>query len=535
MTVFNRFLILLGLFLSFNLNAFCQNDEEEEDEDVNAKIVEQLRQKYDDAEFFSKGFFVKQNGKWEFADENGKILTNMNIENVESYYFSAEVTIKGKKYEVSDPFEDGKVLVGKYGHYAYMDSDGDLITRFIYDGTGEEVEGDPAEIEAIIDISDQILKVYKEVEQGSYSSVKTLEKSIGFEQAGKLDSAIADSLLVLLCKTYEKNPKKIDMKIAESLFEGTIEPCAQDGCEAVIDYYTSHGTDKQKRFEYIQSLADDYNQHHAHIVLGDFLVEGVICPKDIQRAIDNYKQVLMAGYDYNGVDYGECAHDKLAEIWKKYGSKYDNQLGMLCAENEKVEFYTDEYILLTNEGQKMMIDTSMHLVLPKGDFDIYSNNGDYFVIEEASSGTQLVKKGGKVVLNGNFEDIQIINDDDDLQVVALKDGKWGFYDKEGKPITSMIFDDFSLGYWANPSIVFKGEEYTIYSLFIDGMMVLEKDDSFGCVDTQGEVVIPFVYDGMAFSPKGNLVVLKDEKYGVIDKSGNVIKPIIYDDIDINEE
>ena len=42
MTVFNRFLILLGLFISFNLNAFCQED----DDDANDKIVEQLRQKY---------------------------------------------------------------------------------------------------------------------------------------------------------------------------------------------------------------------------------------------------------------------------------------------------------------------------------------------------------------------------------------------------------------------------------------------------------------------------------------------------------
>ena len=100
MTVFNRFLILLGLFISFNLNAFCQED----DDDANDKIVEQLRQKYGEVEYFSNVFFVKQNGVWEFVDENGNLLTNIHMENVESNYLYADLTIKGKKYSVFSPY-----------------------------------------------------------------------------------------------------------------------------------------------------------------------------------------------------------------------------------------------------------------------------------------------------------------------------------------------------------------------------------------------------------------------------------------------
>ena len=232
MTVFNRFLILLGLFISFNLNAFCQED----DDDANDKIVEQLRQKYGEVEYFSNVFFVKQNGVWEFVDENGNLLTNIHMENVETNDFYADLTIKGKKYAVFSPYDDGRVLVERYGLFAYMDRNGNL-TPFIYDEEGENANLTPTVATAIINTSDQIMQVSQEVGRGKYSSVKALEKSIDLELAGKLSSEVSDSLLVLLCKTYDNSPKNIDMKTAEDLFDATIAPCGQAGCEAVLAYY----------------------------------------------------------------------------------------------------------------------------------------------------------------------------------------------------------------------------------------------------------------------------------------------------------
>ena len=151
------------------------------------------------------------------------------------------------------------------------------------------------------------------------------------------------------------------------------------------------------------------------------------------------------------------------------------------------------------------------------------------------SGVQLVKKGGKPVFNQKFEDIKSITDDDDIQFVVKKDGKWGFYDKDGKAVTSMIFDDYSSGYSTNPYVELNEEEYAIFSLFNNGMMILEKDDKMGCLDTNGNVVIPFVYEGMAFTPKGNLLVKKDGKIGAIDGNGKEIIPCKYDDINFDTE
>ncbi len=526
MTVFNRFLILLGLFISFNLNAFCQED----DDDANDKIVEQLRQKYGEVEYFSNVFFVKQNGVWEFVDENGNLLTNIHMENVESNYLYADLTIKGKKYSVFSPYDDGRVLVERYGRFAYMDRNGNL-TPFIYDEEGENANVTPAVATAIINTSDQIMQVSQEVGRGKYSSVKALEKSIDLELAGKLSSEVADSLLVLLCKTYDNSPKDIDMKTAEDLFDATIAPCGQAGCEAVLAYYKSNGLDQKRRLGYVRQLADDYGQYHANEMMGDILVEGALCPKDIQGAIDYYKKVI----DADSQDFGESSRKKLADLWNKYGTQYDNLLGKLCAENESVEYFNDEYYVLTNGSQKMLVDKQCQEILPKGEYDIYAVVKDYFIIGDEMSGVQLVKKGGKPVFNQKFEDIKSITDDDDIQFVVKKDGKWGFYDKDGKAVTSMIFDDYSSGYSTNPYVELNEEEYAIFSLFNNGMMILEKDDKMGCLDTNGNVVIPFVYEGMAFTPKGNLLVKKDGKIGAIDGNGKEIIPCKYDDINFDTE
>ena len=67
------------------------------------------------------------------------------------------------------------------------------------------------------------------------------------------------------------------------------------------------------------------------------------------------------------------------------------------------------------------------------------------------------------------------------------------------------------------------------------MMILGKDDKMGCIDTNGNVVIPFVYEGLAFTPKGNILVKKGEKIGAIDRNGKEILPCQYDDIDFDTE
>ncbi len=533
MNFYQRFILLFGVFLAFNLTAFCQDDGDEEEEvDPSEQIAEQLRKQFDEVDYFSNTFFGKKNGIWEFVDVDGKVLTNMHIEDVSCDYSYADVTIKGVDYRVNSAFEDGKVLVGRYDYYAYMDKNGGITTPFIYDSEGEErSDVNATEAAAMINICDQIMKVHGEVEAGKYTAVKQLEKSISVEQSEKLSTEVSDSLLVLLCKTFENSPKSIDMKLAEDLFMGTIVPCGKEGCEAVLDYYVKNGLDKNKRFEYVKTLADDYTQYKACSILGDFYVEGVLCPKDIQKAIGYYQKVVEDGSS----DYTENCHQKLADLWKQYGTQYDNQIGKLCAEYETIEF-NDDIIILTDGAQKAVIDTDYNEILPKGNYDIYSRYENYFVVGDDMMGKQLVTKGGKPVMNEKFDDMTILNDGNDCLVLTQRDERWGFFDKEGSPVTGMIFDDYTPGWWfSNPSLVLNGESYNIYSLFHDGMMVMKKDEKYGCINTKGKEIIPFIYDDMTVASEGKYIVKVDEKYGVVDKNGNELVPCKYDSIEYDED
>ena len=525
MTFFNRMIMLLGFFLAFSLNAFCQYDDEA------ANIAEELEQKYDEVDYFNNVFFVKQNGVWEFADEKGNILTNMRMENVECDYYSAKLTIKGKKYTVYDGFENGKVLVGKYGYYAYMDKNGNLTSQFIYDSDGDKTDENGNEVAKLIDLFDRTLDVAEEVNQGKYTSVRQLVTDITPEQAGKMSAEVADSLLVLMCKTFDNSPKSIDMKKAEELFEGAFEPCSLLGCNAVLNYYEKNGLDKNLRLKYVRRLADEYKNAHARLILGNFMAEGKVCPKDVQGAIDYYQLAISGGGDD---EYLEAAQDKLAELWKQYGNNYKNPLGKLCSENEKVEI-DEDIIVLTNGSQKMVLDTLYQEVLPKGNYEIYGHYEDNFVIGDELSGWQIVKKGGKPLINETFEHVSMINDGEEHQWIVSKDEHWGFYDQDGNPITAMIFDNYASSYWSNPSIEIDGEEYTMYSLFKDGQMILEKDDQFGSINTKGKEVIPFIYDEITRATTGKYIVAVDEKYGVIDKDGKELVPRKYDSIEYDEE
>ena len=51
---------------------------------------------------------------------------------------------------------------------------------------------------------------------------------------------------------------------------------------------------------------------------------------------------------------------------------------------------------------------------------------------------------------------------------------------------------------------------------------------YGCIDHEGNVIIPLVYDKHVFFEEGFADVTKNGKCGTIDKNGNELIPFIYD-------
>ena len=72
------------------------------------------------------------------------------------------------------------------------------------------------------------------------------------------------------------------------------------------------------------------------------------------------------------------------------------------------------------------------------------------------------------------------------------------------------------------------------SRLIEGLIVVEKNRKYGCVDVNGKERIPPVYSGI-YSGKGNIIARKNDKYGYIDKNNNIILPFIYDNLSVDKE
>jgi bifunctional DNA-binding transcriptional regulator/antitoxin component of YhaV-PrlF toxin-antitoxin module len=128
---------------------------------------------------------------------------------------------------------------------------------------------------------------------------------------------------------------------------------------------------------------------------------------------------------------------------------------------------------------------------------------------------------------------------------VCKNGKWGFIDKAGHEIIPCKYKevkDFCNGVAVveqdDKSGIIDKYGSTIVPIRYNWINRFSKGDSLtsaglngkqGILNIKGETVIPFEYDEVNGFKEGLMVVKKDEKYGCIDKNNNVIIPLEYED------
>ena len=95
-------------------------------------------------------------------------------------------------------------------------------------------------------------------------------------------------------------------------------------------------------------------------------------------------------------------------------------------------------------------------------------------------------------------------------ILVEKNRKYGFVDTEGNELVPCIFDDL------NPPT--------------NGTIRATKDGRQGVLNLEMQEIIPFEYDYIWFHYNGLALVEKDGKYGFIDEAGQEVIPCIYDDV-----
>ena len=81
----------------------------------------------------------------------------------------------------------------------------------------------------------------------------------------------------------------------------------------------------------------------------------------------------------------------------------------------------------------------------------------------------------------------------------------------------------------------ENENYEEFNLFSNGLLAVEKDENWGYIDKDGEVIIDFLYDGAGQFHNGVAVVVANDNYHIIDKSGSNVLEDSYDYLERFEE
>lgn len=72
----------------------------------------------------------------------------------------------------------------------------------------------------------------------------------------------------------------------------------------------------------------------------------------------------------------------------------------------------------------------------------------------------------------------------------------------------------------------KFEQLTVFDR--NGLAPVSKDNLYGLIDIEGNLIIPFEYESIVMSTVNAYSVSKDNKWGFITKSNQILIPIIYD-------
>ena len=277
----------------------------------------------------------------------------------------------------------------------------------------------------------------------------------------------------------------------------------------------------------------------------------------------NYKEIKNLGETYREGYITIDENDKYGVIgatkMKLLDNKYDNI--------EQV--YLSDYYLVTENGERKVINSSGETILNSGFDQISSKTEDGFIyVFQGLYGE--INTTGEVQIEPTYQDLKQVKNG---VYIAKNNDRYGIIDNEGN---TMIPFDYTLITYNKDSKLFIADdanynttiinenyeskitgilseinttksyirmrvddEYKYYDLSCQektNIEVLEdntlflskKDGKYGFVDEKGNVVVDYIYDDATEQNEyGFVAVKKDGKWGAIDKDGKVVVEPIY--------
>lgn len=217
-------------------------------------------------------------------------------------------------------------------------------------------------------------------------------------------------------------------------------------------------------------------------------------------------------YDFEGKAISENTYDKIygpndefmiVEKSNKYGvySLADSK-EIISPSYKRIEYISNGLFSVQKSSSKYAIINKENEELTEYKYTNISGLGTTSLIECSDSNNSFL-------LNLNMDEIASLDKYSinlkDNYITATKDEKIKYYDLNGVEITAK-------------------DVYTNNKLFVD-----IKDEKYGYVDYQGNVVLDNIYeDATEFNSKGFAAVKQNGKWAVVNSAGNIITDFIYE-------
>lgn len=149
----------------------------------------------------------------------------------------------------------------------------------------------------------------------------------------------------------------------------------------------------------------------------------------------------------------------------------------------------------------------------KYEYVFYDKESGYYEVIDKDRNYGICDAKGREIITPQFKSIYETKVDNEYVFqVELSNGKYGYYDKNGKMFISPIYT--SAWYYDK-----------------DGIYIVKDGDKTGWIDKSGKVLIPPKYTSIYYDKKDEIYIVKNgDKVGWIDKSGKVLFPLKYTNI-----
>lgn len=470
----------------------AQKSVEEMDE-----IAAALGEKYEVVEYCptQELFCVMQDDEWEFCDEQGTVLTEMHISHVERAWDYLTITVGGQQYKVEKPIENNRLLVNRYDRCAYMDMKGKLLTAFVYGTLGGEIYNAEESAE-LIRVNAAVESFLADTKYTTPAPVDGLLAVLTPENVNLLSDEFIETVMGRLYLHVINSPDQNDKAKIEALFDAVYcnENCSGNIVKLIAAYRYRTVTDDTVKFQLMKGVAERINDAETYTICGNMLRNGTGCEQNIPQAIYYYERAAL---DDGRDRYAENARQALRELWQSDSTRYENPYGRLLSRYEDFRVFQD-YVFVRNGGYTGVCDETFTEILPCRYKTVKCLMPPLYAVEDYDGGVQLVTTGGKELTAPDYDDMLIMQYQDSTFIVfAEKDYKWGMIDREGKPVTPMVFDNVSMPFFSfgevYPTITKDGEDFQLYRPYKSERAIVRKDGRYGLMDTDGSIVVPFQY------------------------------------------